>query len=97
MRPASPRAKGSRGSPVAPFSPSNIRAELDGKGIRVDCIEPGIIRTEFQDHVGVKGAINWLMGSKTQRECSRPMTLRRPSHLRVGLPRRVNLQQGPTE
>ncbi len=70
-----------------------LRAELGAKGVRVSAIEPGLVRTELQNHVTDDASNQWLDGVKDSLEW---LTASDIAHL-VGFlasqPAHVNLEQ----
>ena len=70
-----------------------LRAELGGKNVRVSVVEPGLVRTELQDHVTDKGANDWLDGVKDSLEWLAPSDLARTVGFIATLPPHVNIQQ----
>lgn len=70
-----------------------LRAELGAQGVRVATIEPGIVRTELQQHVTEPGAIEWLTETFKTLEVLEPSDVAEAVAHLAALPPRVNLQQ----
>ena len=74
-------------------SSRQLRAELGGKGVRVSVVEPGLVRTELQDHVTDQGANDWLDGVRDSLEWLVPEDLARTVGFIASLPPHMNIQQ----
>jgi NADP-dependent 3-hydroxy acid dehydrogenase YdfG len=70
-----------------------LRAELGGKGVRVSAIEPGLVRTELQDHVTDDGANAWLDGVKDSLEWLKAEDVAHLVGFLAAQPAHVNLEQ----
>jgi NADP-dependent 3-hydroxy acid dehydrogenase YdfG len=70
-----------------------LRAELGAKGVRVSAVEPGLVRTELQDHVTDDGANEWLDGVRDSLEWLNAEDVARLVGFLASLPAHVNLEQ----
>src|SRR3954468_15780145 len=70
-----------------------LRAELGAKGVRVSAVEPGLVRTELQDHVTDDGANQWLDGVRDSLEWLKAGDAARLVGFLASLPAHVNLEQ----
>ncbi|MCT9112721.1 SDR family oxidoreductase [Streptomyces mirabilis] len=69
----------------------NLRAELGAKKVRVSVIEPGLLDTELQNHVGSDEVRTALEGAKQLLEWLTPQDIAETVGFAASLPPRVNL------
>ncbi|WP_329360692.1 SDR family oxidoreductase [Streptomyces sp. NBC_01483] len=69
----------------------NLRAELGAKEVRVSVIEPGLVDTELQNHVGSDEVRAALKGAKQMLEWLTPQDIAETVGFVASLPPRVNL------
>ncbi|QUQ67725.1 SDR family oxidoreductase [Kutzneria sp. CA-103260] len=74
-------------------SSRQMRAELGSKNVRVSVVEPGLVRTELQDHVTDAASNEWLDGVKDSLEWLVAEDIARTVGFIASLPPRVNIQQ----
>jgi NADP-dependent 3-hydroxy acid dehydrogenase YdfG len=70
-----------------------LRAELGAKGVRVSAVEPGLVRTELQDHVTDPASNEWLDGVKESLEWLVAEDVARLVGFLASQPAHVNLEQ----
>ncbi|HTI27005.1 MAG TPA: SDR family oxidoreductase [Kutzneria sp.] len=70
-----------------------LRAELGAKGVRVSAVEPGLVRTELQDHVTDAASNEWLDGVKDSLEWLKAEDVARLVGFLAAQPPHVNLEQ----
>jgi NADP-dependent 3-hydroxy acid dehydrogenase YdfG len=70
-----------------------LRAELGAKGVRVSAIEPGLVRTELQNHVTDDASNQWLDGVKDSLEWLTASDVARLVGFLASQPAHVNLEQ----